>query len=195
MTLQTLMAALAAASALLAPAAAMQDAAVPLPTDISAARSQLFDARGLVVYSGDVNVVRGGVRLRADRLEAYFVRSETGARELQRIVAEGDVFYVTDREIARGDAGVYDLAAETIDLTGSVVLTQGCNVSTGEHLHAEIATGIARLDGGDTAQRVRSVFFNDESGDSTADADECPEPVIPGNGPRPFPEDESGAGQ
>jgi len=183
----------AAAAALAAPPLHAQEAAAAAdaapggegPMDISAARGEVFDDEGRVVYTGNVNVVRGDARLRADRVEAYFNRSEGGGfSELQRIVATGEVFYVTPGEIARGDRGVYDLVEGTITLTGSVVLTQGCNVSTGERLEADLDGGAARLTGGGAQQRVRSVFFDeDEAGTDPAD---CPPPTIPGGDPVPF---------
>lgn len=181
----------AAAAVMLAGPALAQAPARSLgegPIEISAADQDLREAEGVVVYTGDVNVVRGGVRLRSDRLEAYFGRGETGGQELQRIVVEGEVYYVTEAEIARGDRGVYDLLVNTIELTGSVVLTRGCNVSTGERLFVRISEGEARLTGGGGGenQRVRSVFFTDERGEPTAGPQDCPSPDIPGEGPRPF---------
>lgn len=155
------------------------------PLDISADRGEVFDAEGRVVYTGNVNVLRGDTRLRADRVEAFFNRAEGGGfSDLQRIVAVGEVFYVTAEEIARGDRGVYDLVAGRITLTGSVVLTQGCNVSTGQELIADLDGGAARLSSGETDQRVRSVFFDEE--EAGADPADCPAPVIPGPDPTPF---------
>lgn len=161
--------------------------------DISADDSEVFDDEGRLVYRGDVNILRGDARLRADEVVAYYTRQSgeglAGRASIQRIVAAGDVFYVTPAEIARGDRGVYDLEAGTIELTGSVVLTQGCNVSTGERLIANIDGGGARLSGGESSGgRVRSVFFDDpqaEPGAAPAQAD-CPTPEIPGDGPEPF---------
>lgn len=158
--------------------------------DISAERSEVFDREGRLVYEGDVNMMRGDTRLRADRVEAFFIRREGGGfGGIQRIMATGDVFYVTPGEIVRGDRGIYDLEADTITMEGSVVLTQGCNVSTGERLVADLDGGAAQLSGGGSGenQRVRSVFFEDpdEGGPAPAPGD-CPEPVIPGGGPRPF---------
>jgi lipopolysaccharide export system protein LptA len=155
------------------------------PLDISADRGEVFDQEGRVVYTGDVNVTRGDSRLRADRVEAFFNRAEGGGfSDLRRIVAVGEVFYVTPAEIARGDRGVYDLETGMITLTGAVVLTQGCNVSTGQELVASLDGGAARLTGGDDQERVRSVFFDeDEAGSDPAD---CPPPTIPGDGPSPF---------
>ena len=155
------------------------------PLDISAARGEVFDAEGRVVYTGDVNVIRGETRLRADRVEAFFNRADGGGfSDLERIIATGEVFYVTPGEIARGDRGVYDLTTGRITLTGSVVLTQGCNVSTGERLEADLEGGAAQLSGGDTNQRVRSVFF--EGNQAQTETRDCPAPAIPGDGPRPF---------
>jgi len=162
------------------------------PLDISADDGEVFDEEGRLVYTGDVNVVRGETRLRADRVEAFFDRrAGRGFSELVRIIATGDVYYVTATDIARGDRGVYDLEANTIELTGSVVLTQGCNVSTGNRLVADLDSGSARLSGGGEGdnQRVRSVFFTDEGAEEEQQARDCPPPAIPGNGPRPFPED------
>ncbi len=181
---------LAAAAALaLGGLAAAQPAPGQGPLDISADDGEVFDAEGRLVYTGDVNVVRGDTRLRADRIEAFFDRSEGGGRDLQRIVAFGEVYYITPTEIARGDRGVYDLVTEQIELTGSVVLTQGCNVSTGERLTADLNGGSARLSGGDGEGedgRVRSLFFDEPEGEAAQPRD-CPPPVIPGRGPRPFP--------
>lgn len=159
------------------------------PADISADHSRIDG--DVVIYWGDVNVVRGDIRLRADRLEAYITRGETGRREINRIVVEGNVFYVTPDEIARGDAGFYNLSEDVVELNGSVVLTQGCNVSTGEHLRAQLSSGTAQLDGGDSSTaRVRSVFYT--AGDAEEDAAApvtCDVPEVPGDGPRPFPTD------
>lgn len=155
------------------------------PIDISADRGEVFDTEGRLVYTGDVNVVRGDTRLRADRVEAFFNRQDGGGfSDLQRIVATGEVYYVTANEIARGNEGVYDLVTRQITLTGDVVLTQGCNVSTGERLDADLDGGAARLSGGASNQRVRSVFFDDNT--TATDPRDCPEPVVPGAGPRPF---------
>ena len=176
------------------------------PLDVSADRVEVFDQEGRAVYSGDVNATRGGVRLRADRIEVFFQRREGGGfGDIRRLVAEGEVYYVTPAEVARGDRGVYEIADEIITLTGEVVLTQGCNVSTGEELVANLNTGFSSLSGGEagdaerTGGRVRSIFFPDEGppGGNASEAEpseprDCPPPDVPGDGPQPF--DESPAG-
>ncbi|KAA5804071.1 OstA family protein [Alkalicaulis satelles] len=155
------------------------------PLDISAENSEILDPQGRLIYWGDVNIIRGEERLRADRVEALFNRRQDGGDGgLRRVIATGEVFYIRPGEIARGDHGIYDLEANTITLTGAVVLTQGCNVSTGERLEADLDGGMARLFGGEGG-RVRSIFFTGSEG--PADTRDCPAPDVPGEGPRPFP--------
>jgi len=157
------------------------------PVDISADDFELIEERDMIVYTGDVNVVRDQTRLRADRLEAYFGANTAGQHEIHRIKAQGDVFYITATEIARGDEGVYDLAANTLMLNGGVVLTRGCDVSTGERLEVTLSSGMARLSGG-ANDRVRSVFFTDDdpANESATSPQDCPAPEPPGEDPRPF---------
>ncbi|MCC5997033.1 MAG: hypothetical protein JJU18_11780 [Oceanicaulis sp.] len=175
-------AALLAAALPLAPALAQTQSA---PLDISADNSEMLDQEGRLIYWGDVNIIRGDERLRAERVEALFQRRPGGGMgDLQRIIATGEVFYIRPGEVARGDNGIYDLEAGTITLTGSVVLTQGCNVSTGDRLEADLDSGMARLSSGQGG-RVRSIFFSGPEG--RADAQDCPAPAVPGAGPRPFP--------
>lgn len=173
----------AAGMALLA-AGSLAHAQAPAPdfVDISSDRQEILDQDDRALFVGNVNAIRGDTRLRADEAEAFLARNaQTGQRRIERIVARGDVFYVTPAETARGDRGVYDLDTETITLTGGVVLTQGCNVSTGQELVINLRTGISRLTGGNG--RVRSLFFSESSEAAAAASGECPSPPVPGPQP------------
>lgn len=193
-----LAAALAAASfaLLAAPQAARAQAGALTPPgegplDVSADDLEVFDQENRVVYSGDVNAVRGQARLRADRVEVFFEPRRgtgTGFGALRRLEARGDVYYVTPTEVARADFAVYDFEADQIVMTGEVVLTQGCNVSTGQRLVADLETGVSELAGSaETGDRVRSVFFPDEDTEApAAEVEDCPRPEIPGQGHQPF---------
>lgn len=162
-------------------AGASAHAQTPAPdfVDISSERQEILDQDDRAVFSGNVNAIRGDTRLRADEAQAFLARNpQTGQRRIERIEARGDVFYVTPAETARGDRGVYDLDTEVITLTGGVVLTQGCNVSTGQELVINLRTGISRLTGGNG--RVRSLFFSESSEAAAAASGQCPSPPVPG---------------
>lgn len=174
----------ALAALLLGSAAAAQPAGY---TDVSAQDAEYDEEAGIGRLRGDVNVIQDGTRLRADEADVYFSTAEGGAREITRVDARGEVFYVTAAEIARGDRGSYDVATETVTLIGDVVITQGCNVSTGQRLVSNMQTGVSQLYGsadGSGGGRVRSLFV---SGDQArAETGDCPRPEIPGDGPIAF---------
>lgn len=182
----TALAALLAATAM-PPASAqvLQDAEDFL--DISSDDQEILDQENRVRFIGNVNAIRGDTRLRADEAEATIARdAATGQRRIERINARGDVFYVTATETARGDRAVYTLSDEVVVLSGAVVLTQGCNVSTGQELMINMRTGVSRLTGGNG--RVRSLFFS-QGGDEQALSGNCPAPPVPGPAPRGYRDD------
>lgn len=170
------------ASVLMAPAMARQN--MPDFLDISSDDQEILDQDNQIRFIGNVNAIRGDTRLRADEAEATIAHNaQTGQRRIERITARGDVFYVTATETARGDRAVYTLSDEVVVLTGSVVLTQGCNVSTGEELVINMQTGISRLTGGNG--RVRSLFFSQDE-EAPATAGNCPAPAVPGPEPERY---------
>lgn len=161
------------------------------PLDISSDDQEFFEAEGRAVFTGNVNAIRGDTRLRSDRAEVFFTDGAGGSRQLSRIEARGDVFYVTPTETARSDRGLYEVEGEIITMIGDVVLTQGCNVSTGQRLVANLQTGVSRLFGSDEGQaggRVRSLFFSEDDAQARAPGD-CPMPVVPGPDPLRFDEE------
>jgi len=188
MTFARLTAAAFTAAGLAAGAAAQApQAAPPTPLFISSENFEAFESEGRAVYSGNVNAVRGDARLRADRVEIFFDPGQSGAGgQFNRLAAFGEVYYITPEEVARGDRGEYDVQAEVITLTGDVVLTRGCNVSTGDRLLARVAEGYTELTGGaaESGGRVRSVFFTEE--DQVETSEDCPLPAVPGGEPPSF---------
>ena len=93
-------------------------------------------------------------------------QSNCGATE--RIEAEGDVFYVTPEQVARGDHAVYSASLGVIVLTGNVIVVQGKNVIHGDRLTIKVATREAQMEsdakGRGVPGRVRAVLYSGQSG-------------------------------
>lgn len=147
------------------------------PIDITANALELIDAQRVEVWSGAVEAVQGTNRLRTSLLRVYHApRAGSGGRkgqwgEAQRMVAEGDVYFLTVDSTAKGDNAVYDLAREIVTMTGDVVLTRGESVVRGDTLVINVATGLATLDSaakGRGTNRVRGVFYPEERAANTA---------------------------
>jgi lipopolysaccharide export system protein LptA len=117
-----------------------------------------YGAGGTLTLSGQVELVQGQNRFRADRMSGLNLNSDS------RIEASGNVYFVTPTQTIRGDRAIYNTADATIVVTGDVILTQGENVMTGSRLTYNVRTESARVDGGESG-RVRGVFYPDSTGD------------------------------
>jgi lipopolysaccharide export system protein LptA len=156
------------------------------PMDISADNGTFVNQACESTWSGSAEVLQGTTRLRANTIRAFFKKkpggeaagggraqggaaaglpggpqSNCGATE--RIEAEGDVFYVTPDQNARGDHAVYTAANDQIVMTGDVIVVQGKNVIHGDRLTIHVATREAQMEsdarGRGVPNRVRGVFY------------------------------------
>jgi len=105
-------------------------------------------------YLGNVIIVQGDFRLRADKVS---VHEENGKPSF--IDGAGNVLFTSTSGNASGDTGVYNLNSKSITLDGKVVLTKEKNVMRGTHLVMNLETGKAQLTAkGTSGGRVQGVF-------------------------------------
>jgi lipopolysaccharide export system protein LptA len=119
-------------------------------------------------YSGNVLVVQGAIRLRADEIT---VAAPGG--QATRMEARGGIVVESPSGTATGALAIYDIPTQIIRLTGNVVLTNNANVMRGNALEVRIADGRATLTGGaatngqDQGQgRVQGLFVPAEDDDN-----------------------------
>ena len=166
---------LVSATMLLSGAASAQFAPGGGPIDITADELELVDAQHLAIWRGDVEALQGRNRMRADVLNIYFngAPSPTGSAsggapgrnwgKVQKVVAEGTVFFISPTQTARGDHGLYDLATNSITITGDVIVSQGQSVVHGDKMVIDVKSGRATMasnaKGRGAAGRVRGIFY------------------------------------
>lgn len=123
-----------------------------LPVEVTSDSLTLNQTDGSAVFSGNVIVAQGEMKLSAAE-----VRVEYGAggdqRRIERLHATGGVLLVNGDAAAEAAAAEYDIAASTIELSGDVLLTQGGNTMSGQKLTVNLAEGTGRMDG-----RVRTIL-------------------------------------
>ena len=136
------------------------------PIDVQADETQYLDAQRLARFIGSVTIKQGDNVLLADAVDVFLAEGVDGRPgDVQRIVASGNVYYVTPEEKARSDKGVYNIDTDTIVMTGDVILSRGDESAlTGERLVVEPSLGRSTLDGSrkgrqaKSDERVRAVF-------------------------------------
>ena len=133
-----------------------------LPIEITADSLEVQQEANLAVFRGNVDAVQGELNLRADLLIVHYRTNSENQNSIRIIEAVGNVFLSSPTEMAEGEKGVYNVDADTIQLTGSVVLIRGESVIRGDRLEMDLATGLSRVlsagveTGGDG--RVKALF-------------------------------------
>src|SRR5262245_17762510 len=115
------------------------------PVSYSADNLEYFDGERRLLLTGDVDIVQNDARLRADRITLYFSQSSAaasagggqqsggmGSGDIERMIAEGEVYYVRPAQSARGNRAVYDVRQDNVTFTGNVVVASEENVIRGE---------------------------------------------------------------
>jgi lipopolysaccharide export system protein LptA len=141
------------------------------PVEVAADLVEGLNSQGLVIYRGNVEAVQNTSRLRCSVLTIQFARRGGGSGQTgggfgdaERYICEGPVWYVTPREVARGNHATFDARNDIITLTGDVVLRQDQNVATGDKLTVNTKTNDSKLEAnapGAGPNRVRSVLYPD----------------------------------
>jgi lipopolysaccharide export system protein LptA len=117
------------------------------PRDTVTARDSLewYDDKQLAVARGDAVAVREGKRLRGDVLTAEVLKEQNQSSHISRIDATGNVLVSSLDQIARGDAGVYNVDTGIATLTGRVTLTRADNELRGQYAVIDLNNNVSRL--------------------------------------------------
>jgi lipopolysaccharide export system protein LptA len=150
------------------------------PIDITADENEVQNGKCLAIWRGAVEALQGDSRLRSDTLTVYQAPKGTDANgqqacgAIQKIIAEGHVYYVTPDQHAKGDRAVYTAADDQIVLTGDVIVVRGDDVARGDRLIIKVAAKQFTLQsdtaGAGAPKRVRGVFYPDKTTGQTPPA-------------------------
>jgi lipopolysaccharide export system protein LptA len=181
------------------------------PVKIDAASLEVRDKNKLATFSGNVQVVQGDTTLRCRTLAVFYDTADGGSAltsakpgpggqsRIRRLEARGDVIVTQKDQVATGETGLFDMASNTVTLSGNVVVKQGQNVLRGERLVVDLTSGTSRVEAGkSTNGRVQGLFLPSSVPDQKPGADagkETPHDArrdAPRENPRPKASNRSG---
>ena len=101
-----------------------------VPISISSKRMMVNNPEQIMIFEGDVKVIKGDLTLTSDRVKIYFLNSKTtekqklqapslNRQEISLIEAEGNVHIAKGNKLAKAEKAEYHQDEETIILTGS----------------------------------------------------------------------------
>jgi lipopolysaccharide export system protein LptA len=164
------------------------------PVKIESQMLEVRDKQRQATFSGGVTLTQGDTVLKCKTLVVYYEdtaaapakkgapaqstpqgapqaqKGSGGNQQIKRAEAMGDVLVVQKDQTASGDKGIYDLKANSITLTGNVVVTQGQNVMKGERMVVELATGFVRVESGKGGGPVQMLVMPSAAKDAPAPA-------------------------
>jgi lipopolysaccharide export system protein LptA len=136
-----------------------QQAAAPVPVDISANEMEILDADKKAIFRGAVDATRGTTNLKADTLTVTYAEvkqpdgtTKTDATDLD---ARGNVTITTARETITGDWARFNPQANSLVVGGTVSVVQGATKLSGGELRADLNSGKIEMTGG----RVKGSFL------------------------------------
>ncbi len=112
------------------------------PVEVLADSLDLDQAAGTAVFTGNLVVTQGEMKLKAPEILVEYARTADGelGSDVERITASGGVLMVTPTEAAEAQTAVYTPGANEVIMTGEVLLTQGPNTMAGERLVVDLET-------------------------------------------------------
>ena len=116
------------------------------PLDVAADRIEVQDRADRAIFSGNVDVRQGSLRLNSSRLTVAY--SNSGGIEIRRLEASGGVTLRSPSETAQSQFAIYDLDQRLVTMIGGVSLTRGNSHVEGGRLVLDLDSGRAVMDSG-----------------------------------------------
>lgn len=121
-----------------------------LPVEVASERFTVNNADGTAVFSGDVRVSQGEMKLAAAEV---VVKYDPEGKAISQLVASGGVTVTNLGDAAASREAVYTIDSGVIVMTGDVLLTQGPSAMAGQKLTIHLKDGTGVMEG-----RVTTTF-------------------------------------
>jgi lipopolysaccharide export system protein LptA len=159
------------------------------PVKIESTTLEVRDKSRMATFTGNVKMTQGESTVQCKVLVVFYEDNSApapntksgpaiagpggGKQQIKRMEAKGDVIITQKDQIASGENGLFDVKANTLTLTGNVVLTQGTSVLNGEKMVVNLTTGVTRVESSSKGP-VRGLFTPGQK-----DAKSGPQPASP----------------
>ena len=186
------------------------------PVSIEADNLVYADKEGKATYSGNVVLIQGPTKLTCSTMVLYIDKSNSAqgamptpapspaasgqansSSSVRHMDCAGPVTVISKTQTATGDSAVYDKPQNRVLLIGNVTLSDGPNVTKGDKLTYDLATGQAHVETKPTQGkpgRVWSQFVpGSDNKDAAQAADSSAKPAAPKPSGKPTPSKSSPA--
>ncbi len=121
-----------------------------LPVTLDADSLAINNANGSALFTGNVIVSQGEMRLTAGEVKVEYAPDGGGIKTLH---ATGGVTLISATDAAEAREAIYTIDTGNVVMTGDVLLTQGQSAISGQKLVLNLEAGTGAMEG-----RVQTVF-------------------------------------
>lgn len=120
------------------------------PVEVSADNLSVDQETGTAIFTGNVMIGQGEMRLTATRVLVVYRASGEG---IARLEATGGVTLVSGPDAAESERADYNIDTGTIEMSGNVLLAQGRSAISADRMSVRLSDGTAQMSG-----RVRTIL-------------------------------------
>tara|TARA_R110002020_G_scaffold398590_2_gene608559 strand:+ start:360 stop:845 length:486 start_codon:yes stop_codon:yes gene_type:complete len=121
-----------------------------LPVEVTADNLSVDNATGTAVFTGNVMIGQGDMRLTAGEVLVVYRAENQG---IARLEATKQVTLVSGEDAAEAERADYDIDDGLIVMSGNVLLTQGPSALSADEMAINLSDGTARMSG-----RVKTIL-------------------------------------
>ena len=120
------------------------------PVEVSADELNVDQETGEAIFTGNVVIGQGEMRLSAPRVLVVYLQDQAG---IERLEATGGVTLVSGDDAAEAQRADYNIEGGVIVMTGEVLMAQGRTALSADRMTINLDDGTARMQG-----RVKTIL-------------------------------------
>ena len=129
------------------------------PIEILADSMEWNKQLGQAIATGNAKAIQGQTTIKANKIIA--VLSEDNSQQIKELQAIGKVVFLKDKQLATGDKATYYINQDKVIITGNVELKRDGNIIKGEKLIIDFLTGLSKMEGSNTNQKVKMKYITE----------------------------------
>ena len=126
------------------------------PIEILADTMEWNKQLGQAIAIWNAKAIQGESIIKADEIIA--VLDKTNNQKITKLLANGNVEFLKDKQFATGDKAIYHLDQDKVIITGNVKLKRDNNIVKGEKLIIDFLTGLSKIEGSRSNQKVKMKY-------------------------------------
>ena len=129
------------------------------PIEIIADSMEWNKQNGQAIAKGNAKAIQDKTTIKADKIIAFL--SENNSQQITKLEAIGRVVFLKDKQLATGNKAIYYLNQDKVIITGGVELKRDDNIIKGEKLIIDFLTGLSKMKGSNTNQKVKMKYITE----------------------------------